>query len=325
MNEDNPLMNGDLVATINEETTNENNNTEITPDDAAYADEVLANSVGISDEHSYETTSRVLAESVVNSFDIDDIIEEVHKELPSNSETILIDDSTVRFSSAEWYTQMQKEVILIAGIGGINSWSSLLISRMKPTSMFLYDSDRVEVVNMAGQLYSNENIGKNKVDALADTISKFSDYRSVFGINELFTVDTSAADIMICGFDNMLARQIFFNSWKTHVACKDENNKKNCLYIDGRLSAEEFQIFCIRGDDEYNMQRYYKDYLFNSSEAEHTLCSYKQTTYCASMIASFITNLLVNFVANKGEGIIPRDLPFFTYYDAKLMFFKTEA
>ena len=44
----------------------------------------------------------------------------------------------------------------------------------------------------------------------------------------------------------------------------------------------------------------------------------------ASMIASLITNLFVNFVSNLNNPTIERDLPFFTYYDAHFMYFKTE-
>ena len=71
--------------------------------------------------------------------------------------------------------------------------------------------------------------------------------------------------------------------------------------------------------------KYENNYLFNDSEAEETVCSYKQTTFCANMIASVIVNLFVNFVANECNPLIPRDLPFLTRYDASTMFFKTEA
>jgi hypothetical protein len=96
------------------------------------------------------------------------------------------------------------------------------------------------------------------------------------------------------------------------------------LFIDGRLAAESFQIFCIRGDDTVNIDRYEKEYLFSDEEAEAELCSYKQTSYCANMIGSYIVNLYTNFIANTLNPIIKRDLPFKTYYDASLMYLKTE-
>ena len=101
--------------------------------------------------------------------------------------------------------------------------------------------------------------------------------------------------------------------------------RKNCLFIDGRLAAEEFQVLCIKGDDTYNIKRYNKEFLFSDREADETICSYKQTTFMANMIASVMVNLFVNFVANQCEPLIDRDLPFYTDYNAENMFYKTEA
>ena len=114
---------------------------------------------------------------------------------------------------------------------------------MKPKAIYIYDDDRVEAVNMAGQLFGNHNIMQYKI--------------------------------------------------------------------------------CIRGDDDYNTDRYSKEFLFSDEEADETQCSYKQTSYMANIIGGLIVNLFTNFVANEVvEGL--RDLPFFTSYDGGSMMFKTE-
>ena len=109
-----------------------------------------------------------------------------------------------------------------------------------------------------------------------------------------------------------------------NVILSSDDEKKKCLYLDGRLSIDTLQIFCLTGDDDYNISRYAEDYLFDDSEAEQTVCSMKQTTYLACMIGSMMVNLFTNFVANQLDPIIPYDLPFFTEYDAQNMIFKTE-
>lgn len=250
---------------------------------------------------------------------------QVHQEIPVNSETLLIDDTTSRFSSAIWYENIQKKVITLAGVGGIGSYVGFLLARMKPASMFLYDNDTVEAVNMSGQLYGQSDLGRYKVVALAEIIRNFANYGSIFAIPERFTSESEASDIMICGFDNMEARKLFFDKWTGHVSSKPKEERTNCLYIDGRLAAEEFQIFCIRGDDEFNINRYSHDFLFSDEEADETICSYKQTTFCANMIASYMVNLFVNFCANQCNPIIDRDLPFLTTYSAETMYLKTES
>ena len=156
-------------------------------------------------------------------------------------------------------------------------------------------------------------------------IGKYADYNSVFTINDKFTYESEPSDIMICGFDNMKARSIFFHKWMEHVYNKSIEERKNCLFIDGRLAAEEFQILCVRGDDEYNINRYRDKFLFSDEEADETICSYKQTTFCANMIASYMVNLFVNFCANQCDPLIDRSLPFLSVYNAETMYFKTEA
>ena len=256
---------------------------------------------------------------------LDQAVEDAHQEIPSNSATLLVDEATSRFSSAIWYENIQKKTVILAGVGGIGSYVGFLLARMKPASMFIYDDDIVEAVNMSGQLYGQSDLGRPKVSALAEMIRNYAGYSSVFAISERFTDKSEASDIMICGFDNMTARKLFFNKWLSHVQSKSEEERKNCLFIDGRLAAEEFQVLCIKGDDEYNINRYNKEFLFSDAEADETICSYKQTTFCANMIASYMVNLFVNFCANQCEPLIDRDLPFLTTYNAETMYLKTEV
>lgn len=57
--------------------------------------------------------------------EIDSIVEEAHQEIPVNSATLLVDETTSRFSSAIWYENIQKKVIILAGVGGIGRFGNL--------------------------------------------------------------------------------------------------------------------------------------------------------------------------------------------------------
>ena len=254
---------------------------------------------------------------------LDQAVEDAHQEIPTNSATLLVDEATSRFSSAIWYENIQQKTILVAGIGGIGSYVVFLLARMKPASLFIYDNDIVEAANMSGQLYGQSDIGIAKITAISHMVRNYADYGSIFAVAERFTPECEPTDIMICGFDNMEARRVFFTKWVEHVQSKPEKERRHCLFIDGRLAAEEFQILCIRGDDEYNINRYNNEFLFSDAEADETICSYKQTTFCANMIASYMVNLFVNFCANEVGAC--RDLPFLTTYNAIAMYLKTEA
>lgn len=245
--------------------------------------------------------------------------------LPLNSPSLLVDEATTRFSGASWFDKIQKSRVIIAGIGGIGSNVAFQLARMAPANITLYDEDIVERVNMAGQLYSTNDIGQRKVDAIASMISAYTLARQINAVPSKFTDSTEAGDIMICGFDNMAARKTFYNSWKRHVQTLTPDSRAKCLFLDGRLSIDTLQIFCIQGDDKVNMDRYETEFLFSDFQAEHTVCSMKQTTYLACMIGSLMVNLFTNFIANSLNPVIPYDLPFFTEYDSPNMLFKTQS
>lgn len=247
-----------------------------------------------------------------------------HIEIPLNSGSLAVDETTTRFSGAIWYEQLQTKSIILAGVGGIGSYIGFLLARMKPARLVIFDNDVVEAVNMSGQLYGRSDIGHSKVDALANMVANYADYHSTIAMNGLYNENSAVEDIMICGFDNMAARKLVFMKWYKHVMSKPEEERGKCLLIDGRLAAEELQVLAVQGNDTRAIEQYQRDWLFNDGQADATVCSYKQTTFMANMIASLMVNIFVNFVANECNPIMPRDVPFYTSFAADTMYFKVE-
>lgn len=328
----------DILQDLNIGTSQENTNsstqnstpteeTDIPLSDEELDEIIKDNNLEVSTESTEETSQDIEEEEEESEEVVEPTTENTsdNTEIPLNSPTLLVDESTSRFSGAEWFNEIQKARIIIAGIGGIGSNVAFQIARMIPANLTLYDDDNVEMVNMAGQLFSTNDIGVAKVDAIANMIYNYTSIRQVLAIQDKFTSDKEPGDIMICGFDNMRARATFFSSWVGHIKDKTEEERKKCLYLDGRLSMDTLQILCITGDDDYNIERYKKEFLFADSRADATVCSMKQTTYLACMIGSLMTNLFTNFIANTLNPVIPYDLPFFTEYDAQNMLFKTES
>lgn len=241
--------------------------------------------------------------------------------IPPNPESILVSEETSRFSSAIWFEEIQKQNVILAGLGGIGSYVAYLLSRLQIGNLHLFDGDIVESANMSGQMYGHSVIGCNKTTACANNLLEFSSFYR-YNLLSRYTESSIAGPIMICGFDNMQARKTFFNRWEDY--CNNASRLDNLLFIDGRLAAEEFQIFCIKGNDFYHRNLYRERFLFSDREAEQTICSYKQTTHCANMIASFMVNLFVNHIANQCNPLMERPVPFYTMYDSERMFFKTD-
>ena len=251
-------------------------------------------------------------------------VEEQHNTFENISEDNIATDIGSRFSGAAWFEAMQNTKIIVAGCGGIGSWFTLLAARANPESIQLFDADNVESANLSGQLFGLEHVGMNKANALASIVQNYCNYNKIEVFNIFYTGRTrQVGPIMVCGFDNMTARKVYFNKWKEYA---QSHTNERCLYIDGRLNAEQFQVFCITGDRPDLMAKYEEDWLFDDSEADGVLCSYKQTSYCAAMIGGMMNNLLVNFIFNGGRDILyPRDLPFLTVYEADQLFLRTRV
>lgn len=225
---------------------------------------------------------------------------------------------TARFSGASWFKKFQELDIVLAGVGGIGSYVAFMLSRMQPAYLTLIDPDRVELVNLAGQLFSSKDVGNLKVQTIANFVRSYSQYYNICASPKRFDEEhCMTSPIMICGFDNMEARKVFFKAWEEQLP---NLNPSEALFIDGRLSAEAFQVITIQGDDKNAIEQYKKDFLFTDNEADATVCSYKQTTYMAAMIASTILNTLTNWVATQAGEFRP--VPFFIEYDATIVDFK---
>ena len=268
----------------------------------------------IPDPNSAPTTTDELLEATVNP-----------NIIPPISESVNTAESTIRFSGASWFEAAKGVSATIAGVGGIGSWTSLLLSRISQTiRITLYDDDNVEVVNLAGQMFSSNQVGLRKVYAAQEVIRYFSGSYCNAAPYRIASTTSIYDNIVICGFDNMEARKILYRLWKARAKSFPVAEQGAFLFIDGRMNAEEFQIFSIIGDDDYNMKRYEEEFLFSDAEVAPAVCSYKQTTYCASMIASFMINSLVNFLSNQNLENMPRQVPFYINYDAQLMHLKLE-
>ena len=121
---------------------------------------------------------------------LNQVLESEHNEIPLNSPTLLVDETTSRFTDAIWYDKIKEQNITIAGVGGIGSHVAFLVSRLKPNSITLYDPDDVETVNMSGQLYGNSDVGYAKVSRIGMFMKQYSSYYSIIAHQARF-VSTS--------------------------------------------------------------------------------------------------------------------------------------
>jgi molybdopterin/thiamine biosynthesis adenylyltransferase len=220
-----------------------------------------------------------------------------------------------RFRDASWFEKIDKfnVPVIIGGAGGIGSWLTLFLARMLPSTgyIFLYDFDEVEEVNMAGQLFGKEHLRMPKVQAVYDVVSRFSDYERMSLQNMKYTSESLRSPVMFSAFDNMQARKDMFQNWKKEEKLHDLGK----IFIDGRLLAEQLQVFFVTPETE---ERYEKEYLFDDSEVQAENCSYKQTSHFAAIIAAKMIQGFTNWLV-KDQA----ELPF--YYEEIGGLFLTKA
>lgn len=238
-------------------------------------------------------------------------VEEQPETIPQIPASQDIEENTTRFQGAPWFNAIRLVDVTVAGAGGIGSYLIYALSRLKVNHILIYDPDTVEDGNMSGQLYRGDDTGTFKTDAIQNIVRSFSGYYSFNAIHARFNNSTPAPDILFCGFDNMDSRKMAFIKWKEKAI--NSNDPGKCLFVDGRMNAESFQVFCITGDSTYRMRQYEEKWLFSDEEADEGYCSYKQTSHMGMMIGGYMASLLVNFVCRR-EGLV-RNLPFFTEFN----------
>lgn len=216
-----------------------------------------------------------------------------------------------RFKDAPWFSK-EKIYCVVGGAGGISSWLTLFLARAGFMPM-VYDFDFLEEHNLGGQLFPKSGIGQPKVDVLRDVVKQFAD-TAITVFNQRFQEDSMAHNIMFSGFDNMDARKVMFTKWLDYNQKIAGKEKEQSIFIDGRLLAEQMQIFCVRGTDQAAIDEYYKEYLFPDSDVPDAPCTFKQTSHAAAMIAGFMTSFFTNHIANVMSHTQSRQVPLYTEY-----------
>lgn len=207
-----------------------------------------------------------------------------------------------RFSDAPWFRELDEELVLVLGAGGIGSWVTFCLNRIGCV-VHVYDDDTIEMHNVGGQMYGPNSMGELKVDALSSICEQLTGlvYTRIIPHAERYIESSYISPIVIAAFDNMASRKLAFEKWAAQG--------DRAIFIDGRLLAEDYHVFAVtKGREEE-----YRKTLFDDKSVSAENCSLKATTHCSMGIASDIVAVLTNFAANRAtmeEFGELRDVPF---------------
>ena len=207
-------------------------------------------------------------------------------------EAIKTDVRKSRFRDAPFFSGAADLSVAIGGLGGIGTWLSLYLSRIVKT-IYGFDFDEVEEVNLAGQLFSNKHVGHSKAGAVKLIVNEYG-HASFIPFSEAIEEDSEVPESYIfSAFDNMKARKNLFDIWK-----KNENRE---LFIDGRLLADQYEVYFVQKGQEER----YETTLFLDSEVEEVACTFKQTSHFAAMCASRMVHGFTNYLSQAMFYKIP--------------------
>lgn len=199
-----------------------------------------------------------------------------------------------RFKGLPWFDSMSTSRIMVFGQGGIGSWLTLFLARTG-ASILTFDFDKFEEHNLAGQLCGKQQVGMLKVDAVAKVVKDLCGEDNVTPIN-MYIEDNpdhewvsylSLSDVVCTSFDNIATRRIVFKHWREH-------GKADSLFVDGRMSVQNGEVFtCRKGDAKE--ENFYFDSMFDDALIEPAPCTQKATSHCGALTGALMTSQITNW------------------------------
>jgi len=121
---------------------------------------------------------------------------------------------SIRGWGAEGQRKIRNSKVIIVGVGGLGSVSSLYLAAAGVGKLILIDNDRVSLSDLNRQiLYSEETLGLSKVDVAKMKIESLNSQVKVESIMKQITKENISdlikdADVVVDGLDNWSARFI---------------------------------------------------------------------------------------------------------------------
>ena len=185
-------------------------------------------------------------------------------------------------------TQLKNTQLVGIGAGGIGSPTVLALTKMGLHDITIYDDDVIEVHNLPNQMYRLKDLGKLKVDALAEICEEYSGTVIIKNTEKYFNQDLNG--VVFSGVDSMGQREIIWKSIK--------NNPNVSIYIDGRMGGEVARILTINPCDPVDIE-FYESTLCKDEDSQDLPCTARAIIYNVFTIASIICNKVKKHVKKE--------------------------
>ena len=206
--------------------------------------------------------------------------------------------------------KLAKIVVLIVGVGAVGRQLALQLVTMGVSNLYLVDPQDVDVENLGAQGFREKDLGRKKVDAVAEAMVEINSTILVcthavrFQREHIPDLDEDGKIVVCSCVDDMNVRRTIWRAAKL-----------SHLFMDSRMGAEVARVITVA---DSKGEQYYPKTLFSQSEMYQEPCTAKTTIYCASiqagMMAAQFTKWLRGFpvsmdmVFNILSGDITHDL-----------------
>ncbi len=182
------------------------------------------------------------------------------------------------------------ETIHIIGAGAIGSLTALSLAKMGFTNIFVFDDDKVEVENMNCQFYRLSDIGKLKVEALAELIKVFTG-TEIEPIAKRYNGEGPLPGIVISAVDSMSARRTV---WEAHEGISPSTK----AIVDPRMAVETALLYVMNPMSERDAKAY-KATLYTDENAVQERCTAKATMYTAQLLSGLVAKAVKDLVTKS--------------------------
>lgn len=199
--------------------------------------------------------------------------------------------------------------VTLVGAGSVGSNAADILARIGVTDITAYDADAIESHNIPPSLYRIDDLGRYKVDALAEILRdavgvSIRAKRVMYGDER--PIARLKGSVLAC-VDTMGARKTIWDAAK--------KNPFVDILVDTRVATQFRSIFFINPCDPSDID-YYEHFLaYGDEEAAPQLCGFHNIATIARVVAGEAVDGLANFwVSGRKvrhfEGVIGQQLFF---------------
>lgn len=182
-----------------------------------------------------------------------------------------------------------RTTVCIIGAGAIGSHVAEVLCKMGIRKIRVIDYDTIESHNLPNQGYYLDDLGKLKVEALAERLRRGTGAEVVADASKIEQITRFQEDVLIAAVDSMEVRRLIFDSFQASVRSE--------VLLDGRMGARVAQVHFVDKTEE-RLSRY-EGTLVSSSETIQEPCTMRSTIFCAYGIASVMGALLAKHLMGE--------------------------